>query len=254
VDFDNIFILIIIFSFLARAIGEAVKGKKAPPPQRPPQRQRLPGVPPRSEQSLPPQQGQAPQQRQGQAPQQRQGQAPQQRQGQAPQQRQGQAPQQRQAPERAADMIPDDLWMILTGQPRPTAPLPAPVPTDAGGDDELEPDEELVPDEEEVFQPRMSNEARQVEELRRSRAEVAYRRTQARDPDRPVIVSLETEPLPSAARHARFHEKVDPLAVVAIVQRGRSGPSIGRIAGAEPQALRRAIVLQEILGKPRGLE
>jgi hypothetical protein len=230
VDFDNIFILIIIFSFLARAIGEAVKGKKAPPPQRPPQRQRLPGVPPRSEQSLPPQQGQA------------------------PQQRQGQAPQQRQAPERAADMIPDDLWMILTGQPRPTAPLPAPVPTDAGGDDELEPDEELVPDEEEVFQPRMSNEARQVEELRRSRAEVAYRRTQARDPDRPVIVSLETEPLPSAARHARFHEKVDPLAVVAIVQRGRSGPSIGRIAGAEPQALRRAIVLQEILGKPRGLE
>jgi hypothetical protein len=230
VDFDNIFILIIIFSFLARAIGEAVKGKKAPPPQRPPQRQRLPGVPPRSEQSLPPQQGQA------------------------PQQRQGQAPQQRQAPERAADMIPDDLWMILTGQPRPTAPLPAPVPTDAGGDDEMEPDEELVPDEEEVFQPRMSNEARQVEELRRSRAEVAYRRTQARDPDRPVIVSLETEPLPSAARHARFHEKVDPLAVVAIVQRGRSGPSIGRIAGAEPQALRRAIVLQEILGKPRGLE
>ena len=229
-DFDNIFILIIIFSFLARAIGEAVKGKKAPPPQRPPQRQRLPGVPPRSEQSLPPQQGQA------------------------PQQRQGQAPQQRQAPERAADMIPDDLWMILTGQPRPTAPLPAPVPTDAGGDDEMEPDEELVPDEEEVFQPRMSNEARQVEELRRSRAEVAYRRTQARDPDRPVIVSLETEPLPSAARHARFHEKVDPLAVVAIVQRGRSGPSIGRIAGAEPQALRRAIVLQEILGKPRGLE
>jgi hypothetical protein len=236
VDFDNLFILLIIFSFIARVIGDALKGGKKPPGGAPPGRRPLP---------RPDEQSTRPQPRppgrmlpdggvRGRAP------------------ARAEAPA-RPAPERASDasdMIPDELWQILTGQPRPPArprPVPVPVP------DEADEDEELIPDEESLLVPEVSTEDRDAAELiKRRRAEVA-RRERGPDIYRPKVVSLEREPLPTAARHAAFHVKHDPQAAAKVLHR-EPPPGLARIMGTDAGALRRAIILNEVLGRPKGLE
>jgi hypothetical protein len=66
----------------------------------------------------------------------------------------------------------------------------------------------------------------------------------------PNIISLET-PLPSAAaRHTAFHRKVEQKVDVSTARPSRKEI----LALATRSELKRAFVLQEILGKPRGLE
>src|SRR5690606_5183923 len=143
---------------------------------------------------------------------------------------------------RAAELIPAELWEILTGQPRAQpAPRPQPVP------DEADDDEELIPDEESVFVPEVRDESREIEELLRRRREAVERRERGPEQYRPQVVSLETPPLPTAARHAAFHEKRPPQAP-ATVQRRAPAPKLAQLAGTESGALRRAIILQEVLG------
>ena len=162
-DFDNLFILLIIFSFIARAVGEALKGGKKPPgeqqgPRVPPrrvERRPLPGSPPQQQrpgrlQPAPRGERLEPQPRSRAAGM---------RDRTLPRVETRPAP----APEQASDMIPAELWEILTGQRRPPAPAPRPAP------DEADDDEELIPDEESLLVPEVSREDEEAAELIRRR-------------------------------------------------------------------------------------
>jgi hypothetical protein len=152
--------------------------------------------------------------------------------------------------ESAAGMVPDDLWEILTGQKRPpvlTTPQPAPqqetrrTSWDVGYDSELEEDEE---GEAEVA-------AREdvLVETRRARVEAQSLETYERHPE-PVIVSLEDN-LPTAAqRHLAFHQKVTAPPVEQPVEQSMRM----RLNLMSRSELQRAFVLQEVLGKPKGLD
>jgi hypothetical protein len=245
VDFDNLFILIIIFSFVARAIGEAMKAGKKGPGQQPGQRPQRPGLP-QQRQELPQQRTGLPQQQGEQL--EHPSRFPVER---AP----VEAPAQKQSQEElAAEMIPDELWRILTGQPKPrSAQVPAPQQQsyEADVDEELERYEEGAA--EGWGAGDLTREDREAEQLIERREEAALEYSRAPETYQPVVVSLETDPAPTPIRHAAFHKKIDQAQVLPGFTR-RQAPSITRLAGAGPQALRRAVLMQEILGKPKGLE
>lgn len=150
--------------------------------------------------------------------------------------------------ESAAGMVPDDLWEILTGQKRPpvltTPPQPAPVEVKRQPWDVVyEPNEE----DEEADEESAAAEDVNVE-VRRARVEAQSLETLERHPA-PVIVSLEENLPTSAQRHAAFHKKIaTPVPVVAKQAAG------SRIRIGSRSELQRAFILQEVLGKPKGLE
>jgi hypothetical protein len=239
-DFDNLFILIIIFSFVARAIGEAVKGGKKGPGQQPGQRpQQRPGLPQQR-----PQQQELPRHDE-----------PREYASRFPIERPpAEAPAQKQSAEDvAAEMIPDELWRILTGQPKPQrTQTPAPQESyEADVDEELGAYDQAAP--EGWGATDLTREDREAQELTERRADVAREHERTPETYQPLVVSMETEPAPTPVRHAAFHAKYDSPQVLPGFQRNR-GASLARIAGGGPQALRRAVILQEVLGKPKGLE
>lgn len=124
----------------------------------------------------------------------------------------------------AEDLIPAELWEVLTGERRP-----APVA--------WEPYEEAEDAEEELPEA-VSLETTQEE---------AFSLERPVNREIPRVVSME-EDLPSpAARHAAFHARID--AAAAPRRTPRSRPILGG-----PEALRRSIVLSEVLGPPKALE
>jgi hypothetical protein len=150
--------------------------------------------------------------------------------------------------ENAAGMVPDDLWEILTGQKRPpvltTPQQPPPVEARKQPWDVVyDPDEE---DEE------ADEEAGYVEdvnvEVRRARVEAQSLETLERHPE-PVIISLEDNIPTAAQRHQAFHKKI-VVAVPEVEKKGRRP----RISFSSRSELQRAFLLQEVLGKPKGLE
>lgn len=135
--------------------------------------------------------------------------------------------------ESAATMVPDDLWEVITGQKR----LPEPVSYD----------QDLEEDEEESRAEVLPTEDVNVE-TRRTRVEAQSLETIGRH-EVPIVISLE-ENLPSAAqRHAAFHQKI--AAPVPIVERPAAHKMLGLTSHSE---IRRAVLLKEVLGKPKGLE
>jgi hypothetical protein len=260
-------ILIILIFIVAPLLEKLLKAGKKPgePPQpRPGQ----PPVPPR------PGQRQVPQQRpRADLP------------WEAPEPPRQAAPGQPQEEEReaAAAMLPDDLWEILTGERR------APPPTRPPADDEYEPDfDELpedLPEELTAAQPepapwRPTGPARAPgptgDERREQRREEAAAREQARDDagslrrrDRerdlspapymhdvpvraaPQVVSLEALSFDDEERHDAFHRRLDSLPAPAHMRR-RVHPFAA--ASFTDTDLRRAVIMAEVLGPPRGLE
>ncbi|MCI0432600.1 MAG: hypothetical protein L0271_02970 [Gemmatimonadetes bacterium] len=154
--------------------------------------------------------------------------------------------------EGASDLLPAELWEVLTGQ-RP-APRPPPPPDE----DEEEIEEEEAPAE---ALPPARVESRDENGLagdllrRRQRELMAARQVDRRAP---AIVSLESEPLPSRQRHAAFHRRVDRPAPPAVSREPREIPAADAVAAllqsGDTNQMRRAILMQEILGPPRGLE
>lgn len=160
-------------------------------------------------------------------------------------------------PVKAAEMVPDDLWAILTGEQRPTEGVetaderePAPP--------RPEPAPDTAPERwEEAWMPLPEPRWRLEEE---TPAEPPVRAA----PERygPEAYSLETlderavsleKPLESATvRHRQFHEGLDDLDRRSSRRRRRRS-QLGR-ALRSPQSLRQAIVLTEVLGTPKGLE
>lgn len=165
-------------------------------------------------------------------------------------------------PVSASDMVPDDLWAVLTGEQRPRS----------GGVERGEQGEGEEPawEEEEPASPwSREPESSEVEweEPERSWArdlEEAAPEAPSADPvwvgyesppDYPRgpmssnVVSLE-QPLEAPdVRHRRFHARLDE----APVERRRGRSALGRML-SRPQSLRQAFVLKEVLGSAKGLE
>jgi hypothetical protein len=162
--------------------------------------------------------------------------------------------------ETAEAMVPDDLWKILTGEARPPVMIPEEtrrVPTQKQRPwdvvfippEETEDEEELVRDDVDVEVRRTSREAVQLEHARRHLPVEARRELPVEGKSLEVeatIISLET-PVPSAqARHEAFHKR--------IVEPVQAEKKKGAFALQDHHELRRAFVLQEIFGRPRGLD
>lgn len=264
---EYFWIFAIIIFFVAPILEKILKagrgddGQQLPPGRRPPQ-QRIPGAPPARPGAQPP----------------------------------GRAPSRPE--DRAAELIPADLWEILTGQkrPEPSPPQPPVLPAPPGESDAAA--RARVRAEETHQREVLREEGRQTRAAERA-AQAAARRAARTTTDRPSIgppaggttiqragggrpigdeelaaevvihrredetarrrkydhdigpiVSLETEPLADAKRHAAFHDKLSGLPAPA-GRRRDTGALVQLGTGSE---LRRAIMLKEILGPPKGLE
>ena len=86
--------------------------------------------------------------------------------------------------------------------------------------------------------------------LRRERTHAAWRRF---DHSAPRIVSLETELASETVRHDAFHDRLDRLHKPATVRTQNVRIDVG-LDTKDTASLRRAILQQEILGTPRGLD
>jgi len=160
-------------------------------------------------------------------------------------------PQPRREPEPAdaADMVPDDLWEVLTGerrQPRPPVPAPPPDPAETWDDDDApwveEPRWERAEDvfAKERFEPAPWEEDR--DEIRLDP------RTESPFPtaEPPVVIAVDPYP-PTPRRRV-------PLSVVLETPRTPRRVSPLMRALQHPDGLRQAVLLREILGPPKGLE
>jgi hypothetical protein len=211
-------LLVIILFIVAPLLERLLKGTKQPPEP-----------PPRQRPHRPPQQRPVPGPRPGQ-------------------QRLPQPQGQRPAPttesgENAVDILPEDLLAILTGQkpmPRPTLPepvrlppreRPAPLPT-------ARPERGHSYDEEEIAEPT---------HLPAPYSSDDY--VPLHEP--PKVVSLEELEIDDEVRHDAFHERLEALPAPAQGKRHRR-PAAHRFTSDDD--LRHAIVMAEVLGKPKGLE
>lgn len=153
----------------------------------------------------------------------------------------------------AADVLPDDLWEILTGERR--SPLPTPPPPDSAYD---EPDET-------AYGPEPAGAEFSHDDIESSdvlpvpaRAESPSRPARGRSYDEmlpvrapPRVVSMEPTSFDDSVRHRQFHDRLDNLPPRARVQRRRHPRAADFMTDAD---LRRAIIMTEILGPPRGLQ
>ena len=230
---EDLFTLLIFILFIAGPILERVlrgaRGKQQQ--QRPPQRRPMPGPRP-PQRSIPG--------------------------SYTPPQPQSRETAQTQAGD-ATDLVPSELWEILTGQQRPTAPPPSRTtppsrvltPSQVEAEDEEDEAIEVVSAE-----ARGSDEESALDELLRRRERGTELARRVEHPP-PVIVSLETEPALPSARHAAFHRKVDPAPRAAAPQVvAPTAPGAIRLGldFQDRSALQRAVLLQEVLGKPKALE
>lgn len=217
---DPAILLIIVFivaPLIERLLKAGKNAQQQPPQQRP--------LPPQSPRPLPRQQQQQPREQSSETP----------------------VAVGRREQESAADMLPDDLWEILTGQKRmPESPPRTPEPEEAYSA-EADVEWEEVDAEEIVDEPPPPARWRSAE-LDLPTPSDFSRPVPAREA--PVVVSMEKLQFDPAKRHARFHEMLESTAVSRPGDGRRA--KVYRFTGAED--VRRAIVLREILGPPKGLE
>jgi hypothetical protein len=134
----------------------------------------------------------------------------------------------------ATTMLPDELWEILTGQPRPK-PEPQRVPA---------PDVEI---EDVDLEETATREDRRFESLPARTAPTLPEVIVRNEP--PVVVSMETMPIDAQTRHREFHEKLERTTTVVQAISTQVHPRLTR-----RQDLRDAIMIQAILGPPKALE
>lgn len=154
----------------------------------------------------------------------------------------------RRDPAPAADMVPDDLWELLTGQRRERGPVavdpqaePRVEPWWSEAGEPTEPEDPVVEERKEWGRQSPA----EVHGLPPEPVSLEY--------TGPEAYSLEQPLPPPDVRHARFHERLDrPPAEQARSRRGR-GSSLTRTL-RDPAGVRNAIVLAELLGRPKGLE
>jgi hypothetical protein len=181
----------------------------------------------------------------------------------------------------AADMLPQDLWEILTGEKRSPVPQPTPAPQPAPDwdvdntsyEDDVESydeaqsletasDEWVSPPPEPAPAP-TPEPARYPARAQRNapepRKREVWRNPELHDAtferpipvrDAPVVVSLEELDIDGRKRHDSFHDRLERMPAGV---RGRTQAASG-YRFKSPEELRHAIVTSEILGRPRGLD
>ncbi|HSJ08190.1 MAG TPA: hypothetical protein VK936_15900 [Longimicrobiales bacterium] len=179
----------------------------------------------------------------------------------------------------AAGVLPDDLWEILTGEQRtPRQPAPrteweeieareAPAPMEGPREARNVPAPRPMPDRTPQTRPAPVRERRlpPVDIRRRSAQAGAARPRSAGPPPSaaddlvrrvkvhrpPEVVSLETAIEDPELRRARFQERLAEMSAPAL---GGGPRGAHEYAFSSPDQLRRAIIMAEILGRPKGLE
>ncbi|HUE76335.1 MAG TPA: hypothetical protein VMM83_00210 [Longimicrobiales bacterium] len=151
----------------------------------------------------------------------------------------------------AADMIPADLWEVLTGERRPTGPAPEePVEEWVLAEEPASIEEATwVPPESDWGPSRWEMEQRDLRDAETREANLPEPASLEEEVGQ--VVSLEVLPPPPDVRHRLFHEKYPTLDAEAAAP-ARGLPYDLR-AGLRGPGLRRAILLNEILGPPKGL-
>lgn len=154
----------------------------------------------------------------------------------------------------AAAMLPDDLWEILTGEKRsPQLPVPQEEPEEFADSYNVEDYPEEAHSLEDLASLEGPTPGEWVSDIPEETAVIvpadAYVRPLPKR-DVPRVVSLEELDFDDQKRHEEFHDRLDSLAGPARVRRPK--PSAYRFNTDED--LRRAIVMNEILGTPKGLE
>jgi hypothetical protein len=158
-------------------------------------------------------------------------------------------------PVEAADMIPDDLWEILTGERR-EGRRPTPV------EDRLEPDEPWMaePDERWQEEPLWEREAEPVTEERFEPRPWMDSPEAMRDEDvaRPaeIVVPEPVDERPARAPRPPRPPRPPRISLREVVE----APKVQRETSPlmrslqSQQGLRQAVLLKEILGRPKGME
>jgi hypothetical protein len=145
----------------------------------------------------------------------------------------------------ASDMLPDDLWELITGQKRPRTLPSQPKSTHTHPAESTHSyDEEAV--DEEAFATREQQPSREASLPARIPAG-EYVPVHAP----PVVISLEDNIPTDEQRHVQFHERVTHLAPPARMK-VETVPLAAMLASNS--ALRQAFVMSEVFGKPKGLE
>lgn len=165
-------------------------------------------------------------------------------------------------PVQASDMVPDDLWAVLTGETRRTEGAgtategegegtgPGSFPGTGTTPARTEPGARDLPEWEEAWTPRAEPRWR----LEEGAEAPAPPSREYIGPEAYSLEELDFEPierrLPSPeARHREFHERIERPR-----PRKRSRRSAVGRALSSPGSLRRAFVVSEVLGPPKSLE
>jgi hypothetical protein len=154
-------------------------------------------------------------------------------------------------PRSAAEMLPEDLWGLITGEKRDT---PEPVTRDTETPWSEAPGTSRTPTAEagtEGFGGWEPEPWMDAEETYEEPVSLEYQGPEAYSLEAPVPPARSLEqPLPSPeARHRAFHAKIDRPP-----KRRMPARSPLMQALRHPDGLRQAVLLKEILGRPRGLE
>jgi hypothetical protein len=154
----------------------------------------------------------------------------------------------------AADMLPDDLWAVLTGESRGRSGGVATAKTEPVDESSLDPapwSDDEVGSASGPWDESSSWEQGMAREPAPEPVSLEYRGPEAYSLEDVDIepVSLE-RPLPTPeARHRAFHKLVDRPPGR---RRRRRSPLVRALAN--PDSVRQAVVLSEILGPPKGLD
>lgn len=179
--------------------------------------------------------------------------------------------------QRAEVLLPDDLWEVLTGERRQPAPLPMPTEPEAedrttsgsteGWDyGELE-DEQYAPETWRPSEPAPDMARDHAGQLGGESSSIAGERSGAPVParsngDLPEIAAGDVPVRPRYREIVSLEEQYRPGEREGVASRERSSVGHREVraarsvssAAARRRALRHAVVLQEVLGPPKGLE
>ncbi|MFO7894950.1 MAG: hypothetical protein R6U63_14655 [Longimicrobiales bacterium] len=160
-------------------------------------------------------------------------------------------------PRAASDMVPDDLWEVMTGEKR-RAGAGGGAEGERGVQRSMEPEESPEPVREHAG-PDTAAEAPEdwrsapwvVDEETEEHEPVSaeYRGPEAYSLETPAPPPLEREVPTSEARHRAFHRLLDRPKPE---RKRRLSPLMRSLRS--PDGLRQAVLLKEILGPPKGLE
>ena len=161
-------------------------------------------------------------------------------------------------PRSASDMVPDDLWEVMTGERRQRDTPDAATDTGSAGSApwSVDPDEapaagDAVASEEPQTDLGGWESEPWMDDSSASREPVSleYEGPEAYTLETPAPKPIEREVPTSEARHRAFHRLIDkPKAK----RKRRMSPLIRSLRS--PDGLRQAVLLKEVLGPPKGLE